>query len=75
MLQAWLHPEYKWKSLSCPIPTLGMIAQDPASLGEEAASLIRWELIVAKVLSIAGRFSCFATSSFPISTLSLLCKR
>ena len=52
-----------------------MIAQDPASLGEEAASLIRWELTVAKVLSIPGRFSCFATSSFPISTLSLLCKR
>ena len=53
-----------------------MIAQDPASLGEEAASLIRWgKLILAKVLSIAGRFSCFATSSFPISTLSLLCKR
>ena len=26
-------------------PHSGMIAQDPASLGEEAASLIRWELL------------------------------
>ena len=76
MLRVWLHPEYTRKNCINfnPHPLKGMIAQDPASLGEEAAVLIRWSFFLQRFFSIPGRFSCFATSSFPISTPSLLCK-
>ena len=47
MLRVWLHPEYT--RINCinfnPHPLKGMIPQDPASLGEEAAVLIRWSLL------------------------------